>query len=71
MTINDVRYIESKPREPVHPTLGACMQSAFLKDAVGCHMAIEGKAAAAFGGDCMQRDVIYVHAEQRGDAAHV
>jgi hypothetical protein len=69
MTINDVPYIESKPGEPVHPTLGACMQCAFLKDAVGCYMAAEGAAKVAFGGDCMERDVIYVHSEQREEAA--
>lgn len=57
MVLNDVRYVEMKPSRTV-PT--DCEQCAFHNDSVGCFMALMGNAAAAFGGDCEQRDVIYV-----------
>lgn len=66
MLINGVPYVERKPRDPVHPHLGACIQCAFFRDTVGCQMAVCEKAREAFGGDCEQRDVVYMYAEGRG-----
>jgi hypothetical protein len=66
MVINDIPYIERKPHAPsARSEAGACMQCAFFKDRVGCYMALENKATEAFGGDCVVRDVVYVHQEQR------
>lgn len=65
MTINDVQYVESTACPRVAGSkLGACLQCAFFRDSVGCLMACDDAAPRAFGGDCVQRDVIYVYAEQ-------
>ena len=70
MTINDVAYVERTPdMRLTNAPAGACLQCAFNRDAVGCWTAIgEGKAEEAFGGDCAQRNVVYVHAQDRGQA---
>lgn len=66
MTINEVRYVERKPNERLAQARGGvCLQCAFIRDAVGCHAAVEGLAQSAFGGDCFTHDVVYVHAEPR------
>lgn len=64
MVLNGAPYIE---RAPYLPTAqgpdGVCAQCAFWRDTVGCYHAVMGLAERAFGGDCMARDVVYVHAE--------
>lgn len=59
MLINDVRYVERKPRA-IAGNPNDCEQCAFANDLVGCHAAITGKAEKAFGADCEARDTIYV-----------
>ena len=70
MTINDVPYVERAPNvQLANAPAGACLQCAFYRDGVGCRMAIEQAAPAAFGGDCVERNVVYVHAQDRGQQA--
>lgn len=56
MTINEVRYVEKKPNAN---RKSDCEQCAFGFDRVGCYIAVTEAGAATFGGDCMQRNVIY------------
>lgn len=66
MVLNDVRYIERRPNAAMAEMarLGACAQCAFIHDTFGCyHATAGGLGERAFGGDCMARDVVYVHAE--------
>ncbi len=55
------RFVEAKPHGNTPPNY-ACDGCAFIRKPRYCDSAIEYKAKAAFGGDCDERDVIYVEA---------
>lgn len=59
MLIRGQRYVEAQSTDPKHMH-GCCSQCAFYADTEGCRTAnLAGVARAAFGGDCIQRDVVY------------
>jgi hypothetical protein len=64
MEIRGIKYREAKVRQPIAPVeMGAvCAQCEFVCDRYGCGQAIE-QSAKVFGGDCMERDVVYDKAE--------
>ena len=55
------RFVEAKQHGNAPPNY-ACDGCAFIRKPRYCDSAIEYKAKAAFGGDCDERDVIYVEA---------
>lgn len=54
-----VTYAEAKPKKSRDPMEGVCGACAFWGNAPGCGEAIN-RSRDVFGGDCMERDVIYV-----------
>lgn len=61
MVIGVERFYEAKPRFTPEPhRFGACAQCALLNRGDDCLQAVDVHAPAAFGGDCMTRDVVYV-----------
>ena len=56
-----LRFVEAKSHGKTPPNY-ACDGCSFVSRPTLCAMAIEGAAKAAFGGDCDERDVIYVEA---------
>ena len=61
MLRDGMRFVEAKPIGNAPPNF-ACEGCAFVNHPVLCAKAIDGAAKAAFGGDCDERDVIYVAA---------
>lgn len=61
ITFDGKRFIEAPPHGNVAPRF-ACEGCAFYMKPKYCGSAIDGKAREAFGGDCDERDVIYVEA---------
>ena len=65
MVIDGSEYIEVRPPFNIpKPREDVCCLCAFGKSLAACGEAIDGAAYRAFGGDCMQRDVIYKKAEE-------
>lgn len=62
LMIQGEEWAEAKPTTPFHPVYGACAQCAFGQQPRMCVEAIQA-APAAFGGDCDDRDVVYMRAE--------
>jgi hypothetical protein len=58
MKINGIRFVEADPTRPDYP----CDGCAFSSDPKGCSVAVH-LSPQAFGGNCDDRNVIYV-AEQ-------
>ncbi len=58
MTVLGVEYVEAKPQDAPE----VCSQCAFgqLGTLGHCAMVIDHLSKPAFGGDCQQRDVIYL-----------
>jgi hypothetical protein len=61
MRINHVDYVEAPAPEAGDSPDGVCGHCALYKE-MECAHAIDYAAAAAFGGDCEARDVVYVKA---------
>ena len=61
MLRDGMRFVEAKPIGNAPPNY-ACEGCAFVAHPVLCAKAIDGAAKSAFGGDCAERDVIYVEA---------
>jgi|GEM_PF-6014600 hypothetical protein len=59
MTVMGIAYIEDKPKKTRDPMSGVCGQCALYANTPACSFAIE-HSPSMFGGDCMERDVIYV-----------
>lgn len=62
MKIAGDTFVEAKATTPMHPVYGSCSQCAFGQRPRQCLEAVKN-GPAIFGGDCEQRDVIYVRAE--------
>lgn len=62
MTINGVEYVEAQPEETGPDWDNVCSQCALGQRGMRtiCYAAICGSARAAFGGDCQDRNVIYL-----------
>ena len=59
MLVRGVRYVEKATVEP-DDLNGYCKQCAFFHDMEGCGLAVfDDVAVKAFGGDCIERDVVY------------
>jgi hypothetical protein len=66
MIISGVEYVEAKPKPMMDRFSGVCEQCAFGVGVGNCAKAIES-SPGIFGGDCQQRDVIYVPAAKEGE----
>lgn len=66
----NARFVESMPHGNSPPNY-ACEGCAFVSSPRRCSITIDSRARAAFGGDCDERNVIYVEAPNfdigRGD----
>ena len=62
MTIDGVEYVEAAPQETGPDWDNVCSQCALGQPGMlaQCADALHGAADAAFGGDCAERDVIYI-----------
>jgi hypothetical protein len=56
-------YVEAKPRPTIDKFSGVCEQCSFGVSTARCVEAIR-RTPDVFGGDCMERDVIYLPKEQ-------
>ncbi|MGL4490891.1 MAG: hypothetical protein ACRCU5_15735 [Rhizobiaceae bacterium] len=56
MRIDGKMYKESKPVKNIRSVCGQC---AFSRDTLRCVEAIDEASKPVFGGDCVDRDVIY------------
>ena len=67
MTIDGVEYVEAKPKESARGwwDYNICAQCALGQPGMQpyCGAAIQRDALEAFGGDCMERGVIYLRKE--------
>mgnify|MGYP005615502579 CR=1 FL=1 len=65
MVIDGVHLVEAPApaKFPPHLSSGVCKHCA-LHMTAGCGKAIDGLAHNAFGGDCEDRDVIYIRSDR-------